>query len=371
MWKLTNREDNAWGIEGYEAPKKYTDAKRQILDRKVYEDNLKVWSKKGHYEKKVLQDKDGNPIIPKRPNYLDEVVKLAKSFYDEKRAQEILEKKTPEEPKKDEKSKDKKQCKMYKNERMLYTDWLILFEKNKIKPRLEEIKDLDKIMDKVNAKKLSDVEKAKEKYGTKKGSLPKADRISLVHDSEYVGERIPFYNTPAEDGDDGAPDEEGGKKKKKQKKLAFPSKTAIWPRAPSWGYKKSLPKNQDVVDRRKDEDEKKLENVMKKFEDNKVDLKGDMIKSFNTMDHWKQLNFKYYPPSKKSEAWDKWKEENPPKNVGPQQYFKTPLQTFEKKKKKAADGEEPAGGDDEKKDFYVDRRKMDKRIYKPMKGHIF
>ena len=55
---------------------------------------------------------------------------------------------------------------------MLYTDWLILFEKNKIKPRLEEIKDLEKIMEKINAKKLNEIEKIKEKYGSKKGSMP-------------------------------------------------------------------------------------------------------------------------------------------------------------------------------------------------------
>jgi hypothetical protein len=55
---------------------------------------------------------------------------------------------------------------------MLYTDWLILYEKNKIKPRAEEIKYLEKIMEKINAKKLTDVEKMKEKYGAKKGSLP-------------------------------------------------------------------------------------------------------------------------------------------------------------------------------------------------------
>lgn len=69
-------------------------------------------------------------------------------------------------------SKDPKHSKYYKADRMLYTDWLILFEKNKIKPRLEEIKDLEKIMEKVNAKKLSQTEKDKEKYGSKKGSLP-------------------------------------------------------------------------------------------------------------------------------------------------------------------------------------------------------
>ena len=73
MWSLTNREDNNWGVEGYEVPKKYSDAKKQIWDRKVYEENLKVWSKKGHYEKKTKVDKEGNPIVLKRPNYLDEV----------------------------------------------------------------------------------------------------------------------------------------------------------------------------------------------------------------------------------------------------------------------------------------------------------
>jgi hypothetical protein len=82
-----------------------------------------------------------------------------------------LENKPPEVKEDKKPSNDPKLCKMYKAERMLYTDWLILFEKNKIKPRLEEIKDLDKIMEKVNAKKLSDVEKMKEKYGSKKGSL--------------------------------------------------------------------------------------------------------------------------------------------------------------------------------------------------------
>lgn len=99
------------------------------------------------------------------------MIKLATSFYDDKRAQEILEKKPilPVEDKKP--SKDPKNSKFYKNERMLYTDWLILFEKNKIKPRLEEIKDLEKIMEKVNAKKLNDIDRMKEKYG-KKGSLP-------------------------------------------------------------------------------------------------------------------------------------------------------------------------------------------------------
>lgn len=74
MWSLTNREDNNWGIEGYEIHKKYVDARKQIEDRKIYDQNMKVWSKKGHYDKQQKVDDKGNPIIPKRPNYLDEVL---------------------------------------------------------------------------------------------------------------------------------------------------------------------------------------------------------------------------------------------------------------------------------------------------------
>jgi hypothetical protein len=44
-----------------------------------------------------------------------------------------------------------------------------------------------------------------------------------VHDAEYVGERIPFYSTPA--GEEGGGSEDEGKKQKKGKQLSFPSVT--------------------------------------------------------------------------------------------------------------------------------------------------
>ena len=48
------------------------------------------------------------------------------------------------------------------------------------------------------------------------------------------------------------------------------------------------------------------------------------------------------------------------------------MQTYVKKKKKAEEDEEiPDLDDDAKKENYADRKKIDKRIYKPMKGHIF
>jgi len=104
----------------------------------------------------------------------------------------------------------------------------------------------------------------------------------------------------------------------------------------------------------------------------KIDLKGDVLKAYETMDHWKRILITYHKPLPATEVYKKWKEENPPKYPGPQQYYKTPLQTFEKKKKKAGEDDEVAAVDeDAKKENYADRKKIDKRIYKPMKGHIF
>jgi len=104
---------------------------------------------------------------------------------------------------------------------------------------------------------------------------------------------------------------------------------------------------------------------MKKFEDRKIDVKGDVIRSYDRMDHWKRLIFSYNKPLNKSEQYAKWKEENPPKYPGPQKYFETPIEKFDKKRS----GSE--GSDGEKKKPFVIRVKPDKKIYKPLKGHIF
>ena len=44
---------------------------------------------------------------------------------------------------------------------------------------------------------------------------------------------------------------------------------------------------------------------------------------------------------------------------------------FKKKQKKKGEEAEAAVDDGDKKEFYTDRNKTDKKIYKPMKTHIF
>jgi hypothetical protein len=66
------------------------------------------------------------------------------------------------------------------------------------------------------------MEPKKDLYRIQLINLRKSDRVSLVHDAEYVGERIPFYST-AQGEEDGGGSEGEGKKQKKGKQLSFPS----------------------------------------------------------------------------------------------------------------------------------------------------
>jgi len=234
---------------------------------------------------------------------------------------------------------DKKNCKLYKNDKMLYTDWLILWEKNKTQPRLEEIKNIEKIMEGINKKKLNEAERMKEKY-TGKGSLPKADRITVAADSEHVGEKLPFYNTYKKEGEEagggGGSDDEGGKKKKKENfdNLFHPHKKAIWHRDPSWKMYKPLPKNEDVQERFKSVQNEKLDKIMQKFEEKKINLVQDVTEAFTKNKDSHKRYHKYVKDLPKSEQYVNARKENPPKHPGPQNYFKTPIQSFAKKEEK-------------------------------------
>lgn len=66
------------------------------------------------------------------------------------------------------------------------------------------------------------------------------------------------------------------------------------------------------------------------------------------------------------------KEQSPSKWPGPQQYFKTPAFNFGSKSLKK--GEDEATKDETEgspKIYYMNREKTDKRLYKPMKNHVF
>ena len=195
MWSLVKGENSNWGIEGYEAPKKYFDYKQVKNLKEAALNNVKP--------KWPLKDVDGNVIVTKRPNYLDEVIKWSNSYYDKEKAEKILEEKGKS-MKIKEKGTDKNATKMYKHDRDYYIDHIIRDEKKKqiYYPEKEDmVNEIAEKVKKEQSEKVSSTEKMKMKYKTF-GSMPKCDRITIVSDAEYMGENMPFCNLEKVANDD-------------------------------------------------------------------------------------------------------------------------------------------------------------------------
>ena len=70
-------------------------------------------------------------------------------------------------------------------------------------------------------------------------------------------------------------------------------KTAVWHRDPIWKIPKPQPKNQEVADRINDLNELRQSKILQKFEEKKIDVKGDVLRSYEKMDHWKRILISY------------------------------------------------------------------------------
>jgi len=163
-----------------------------------------------------------------------------------------------------------------------------------------------------------------------------------------------------------------GKAKTKKVKLTIPEKIHLLKKAPQWKIHAPLPKNQEVLERVNQINTGRFDSIKEKFDRYKIDLKRDAMESYKGVKDYKKLRIQYHEPHSKTEQYIKWREENPLKYPGPQQYFTTPLQDFKKKKKKKDDEEEGDNqGEDPQNKNHVDRKKIDKKVYKPLKSHFF
>ena len=229
MWQVVKGADNNWGVEGYEVPKQYIDAK-QIKWEKEREKLLKEHDSKWPPSDWPKVKKPGENVVvePKRKNFLDEIVKWSNSFYDEEKAktvmQELRDKNRPIDAPKPPPEMDKNKRKQFleyeeekKKRRAEYSDYPKYDDKirwiEKAKERIQAFNEKNK-KDKITL--------IKEKY-SKNGSLPKCDKITVVSDALHCGEKIPFYKTYVKDGDNEGSDDEGKNKNKKEKPLFFPS----------------------------------------------------------------------------------------------------------------------------------------------------
>lgn len=227
MWSLRNNEIDG-GIDGYVLPKEVFDHK-QIKWLKERENILK---NPKQYRAQPKLDDEGNPIPPpKRPNFLDEVMKWAHSYYDKEKAEKTRDECEQKNHPIDEKPKPKSYKKIDYPKRQFYSDFLIRQEQKKyeqVPDREDLIADIVEKTKEWEKARVPFIEKTKEAYSTKdeagrfvKATFGKSTRVTVVSEAEHVGEKYPFYNTYK--NPDGDEDDTKGKKK-----LFFPSVSVIY-----------------------------------------------------------------------------------------------------------------------------------------------
>jgi hypothetical protein len=222
MWSSVKGDDKNWGIDGYEPRMDYFDHKQSVWHKKraeILKEHKSEWPPSDWPKDKETE----KSVPPKRPNYLDQVYKWSNSFYDPQKAKDVMEKLADHNRPIDKFPEPKKLI----DKRKQFLERQEEKEKaRKERPALADYKAeaIDKVKEKIETwnKEHSQtaLERMVERY-KKKGSLTHCDRITIVADSEHVGEKYPFYNTYKKEGDEVQSDDENNKKKKNN--LFFPS----------------------------------------------------------------------------------------------------------------------------------------------------
>lgn len=383
MWSLRNRELEG-GIEGYAIAKPFFDARQQMWIR----EREKILSNTKREKKEPKLDRDGNPLPPpKRPNFLDDLYKWSNSFYNKEKAEKTIEECISKgHPLFDKKKPEVKSLKEFKK-REFFTDLLIKEEQKKY-IQIEDRQDMiNEIIDKIKEDK-SKVKPywttIKENYEAKdeqqrliRTTFGKSTRVTVVSEAEHVGEKYPFYNTYVNpDGDD---DEKSKNKLFYPQVINFLLQTTYCSNNttyPKWGIYKPIEKTDDDIERQKsvqealkERNDAVIEKVKEKTKIKDLNLQIPLAFSKTVRDIGKTMRIikTYKMTEDEQEVYDKYKEENPKKFVGPQHYWKYPKENFRKKKQKEIPKEDENGN----KLYFLKRETTDKRVYKPMKNHLF
>lgn len=180
LWNMLSSENEQFGIKGYKVPEQNIDCSKSKKEKEQFEFLEKVWKGKEFYPKpKEIYDKDGKPIPTKKPNYLDDILKVQNYGYSKEKEETLKElyknKNRTYEVDHDKVvfTNEKEKAKYYKSDRITYFDMLTRNVKKSYEhfPHMEQIiqkarEDIEK-----SPKKLLSSDELKVKY-SKKGSLP-------------------------------------------------------------------------------------------------------------------------------------------------------------------------------------------------------
>lgn len=354
VYNLASRQI-PWGIEGYEIPRHYFDYHQSVWNKR------RIAIKEGK-EKPIWPPKDWpgtkedptNKVPPKRRNYLDDLYKWCNSFYDKARAQQLIEEKginvkdyQPPIVKDMKRRKDfldnERKKEEWKKKRDAY---IPEYKEQGISNLKEKIKEHDK------ERAVSYSERMKKKYIKGKEQFARCDRVTIVADAEFVGEQIPFYNTPPNDDDDSG----------KNKKLFWPNKFYTMYKAPAWRICKPTEKT-DIAKEKENLLKEKVDNYLNDKGISEKDLHLQVRQSYYNVTHHGKCFMKIQPQTdwKNEEHHQKAEEDHPYQSPGPDHYWRMPKSAYGSRKKVELHDIEDANGN---KIYYMDRRRTDKRVYK-------
>ena len=350
MYKLDSHQLEI-GIEGYEIPRKYNDHHQCVWARKrekILKSHKHVWPPEDWPRDK---DDENIKVKPKRKTFLDDLYKWCYSYYDPKRAEELIERGVDTKDYVKPRVIDKIRRKNFLENEKSKEEW------RKSRPEYREymesaIEDIkQKIQDEEKAKE-DPIEKIRKRY-KHNPQTSRCDRVSVVSEAQYLGEQVPFYNTYVPEGEE-----------LDKKKLFFPSKELTWRRAPAWKYPKDIGPNVEYQKEEKERLKEKVEEYMNDKDLKKEDLWINVSKSFHRVTHHGELPIKFQPIYKmhETEQYVAMLENQPRVYIGPQQYWKMPKETFTRKGQKKPNLSSITD-DNGNKIYYMDRKKTDKRVY--------
>ena len=111
---------------------------------------------------------------------------------------------------------------------------------------------------------------------------------------------------------------------------------------------------------------------MKKNQQNLNFFNTDVSKAYNTVRNKGKVLIKFVPNFKETEDYKNMPHKQIVEEPAPNKYFKTPSEKEERRMKYLKKNpEQRTEEDDEKFKLYVDRRKMDHKVYKPMRTTVY
>ena len=340
MWNCIKGSSQNWGIEGYQITKKYYDY-RQVKWLQEREKILKAHKKEWPPQNWPKDKESDKPVPPKKETFIDNQIKWANSFNDPKKSEEIKEslqsRGTFKEREK--KSFPNLRDKFLKEEKEKKEKFEQL---PKIQPWKENaIEDAKRKIEEDKGKVKTQLQKNLERYPKEKPWWPRADRVTITSEAEYMGECVPFYyNNSKDEGDE----------KGKNKNLFFPKKEKLMPRAPIWSFQGKNP-TKLPTDNMKARDDMINEKIRKRGR------------------HY----FEYKKPYDyaNTEQYKSNKEQHPSFSPGPTHYWKLKKSEVDIniRPKEVAEATEVNGKPS--KIYYMNHQRTDFRQFKPLRKSVF